>query len=73
MRVTWLKQGKDNPPAWMQMWMYREIYDERLMTLMVVVIYSPNDEVTDVDQRTGDWTKMQRLFLKLVWRLASGP
>ena len=42
--------------------MYREIYAERLMTLMVVVIYSPNGEVTDVDQRTGDWHEDAKTF-----------
>ena len=47
------------------MWMYREIYAERLMTLMVVVIYSPNGEVTDVDQRTGDWHEDAKTFVNV--------
>jgi len=38
MRVTWLTQGKGNPPVWMQAWMYCATYAVLLMTLIVVVI-----------------------------------
>ena len=60
MRVTWLKQGKCNPPKWMQMWMYCDIYAKRSMTLIVVVV-PPNGEVIDIYQRTGDWHKDVKL------------
>ena len=72
MRVTWLKLGKGNPPAWMQMWMYCETYAKRLMTLIVVVV-PPNGEFIYIDQRTGDWHKDVKLSRTLAWRLASGP
>merc|ERR1719265_41912 len=54
MRVTWLTQGKGNPPVWMQMWMYCATYAVLLMTLIVVVIPLFTGEVIGVDQKTGD-------------------
>ena len=49
----------------MQMWMYCEIDAQRLMTLIVVVIQSPNGEVIDVDQRTGDWHEDVKTFVNV--------
>merc|ERR1719375_2565024 len=54
MRVTWLTQGKGNPPVWMQMWMYCATYAVLLMTLIVVVIPLFTGEIVGVDQKTGD-------------------
>ena len=52
MCVTCLTQGKGDPPAWM-MWMYCAHYAKTLMTVIFLVISSPNGEVIDVDQK--DW------------------
>jgi len=54
MRVTWLTQGKGNPPVWMQAWMYCATYAVLLMTLIVVVIPLFTGEVIGVNQKTGD-------------------
>jgi len=54
MRVTWLTQGKGNPPVWMQAWMYCATYAVLLMTLIVVVIPLFTGEMIGVDQKTGD-------------------
>jgi hypothetical protein len=54
MRITWLTQGKGDPPVWMQAWMYCATYAVLLMTLVVVVIPLFTGEVIGVDQRTGD-------------------
>merc|ERR1719160_896644 len=37
MRVTWLTQGKGNPPIWVQAWMYAATYAVLAMTLVALV------------------------------------
>merc|ERR1719252_544226 len=54
MRVTWLTQGKGDPPVWMQVWMYCTTYAILLMTLTVVVIPLFTGEVINVNTKTGE-------------------
>merc|ERR1719335_1080875 len=54
MRVTWLTQGKGDPPVWMQVWMYCTTYAILLMTLTVVVIPLFTGEVISVNAKTGE-------------------
>jgi len=62
MRVTWLTQGKGNPPVWMQAWMYCATYAVLLMTLIVVVIPLFTGEMIGVDQKTGDLKEDKKPF-----------
>ena len=62
MRVTWLTQGKGDPPAWMQMWTYCATYAVMLMTLIVVAIPLVTGEVIGVVQKTGDLNEHVKLF-----------
>merc|ERR1719207_205873 len=54
MRVTWLTQGKGDPPVWMQVWMYCTTYAILAMTLTVVVIPLFTGDVIGVNQKTGE-------------------
>merc|ERR1719420_279650 len=54
MRVTWLTQGKGDPPVWMQVWMYCTTYAILAMTLTVVVIPLFTGQVISVDPKTGE-------------------
>merc|ERR1719262_938747 len=38
MRVTWLTQGKGNPPIWMQAWMYAATYSVLALTLIALCV-----------------------------------
>merc|ERR1719393_779452 len=38
MRVTWLTQGKGNPPTWVQMWMYAATYAVLALTLVALCV-----------------------------------
>ena len=54
MRVTWLTQGKGNPPEYVQAAMYCATYSVLAMTLCAVVIPIFTGEVFPVDKKTGD-------------------
>merc|ERR1719454_1449263 len=54
MRVTWLTQGKGNPPEYVQAAMYCATYAVLLMTLCVCVIPLFTGKVIAVDPKTGD-------------------
>merc|ERR1719335_2171554 len=54
MRVTWLTQGKGNPPEYVQAAMYCATYSVLAMTLCVCVIPIFTGKVIAVDPKTGD-------------------
>merc|ERR1719426_619494 len=54
MRVTWLTQGKGNPPEYVQAAMYCATYSVLAMTLCVTVIPVFTGKVFGVDPKTGD-------------------
>merc|ERR1719421_1338738 len=54
MRVTWLTQGKGNPPEYVQAAMYCATYSILAMTLCVCVIPVFTGKVFGVDPKTGD-------------------
>merc|ERR1719443_2533060 len=54
MRVTWLTQGKGNPPEYVQVAMYCATYAVLAMTLVVCVIPVFTGKVIGVDVKTGD-------------------
>merc|ERR1712138_385574 len=54
MRVTWLTQGKGNPPEYVQAAMYCATYAVLMMTLCVCVIPIFTGKVMAVDVKTGD-------------------
>merc|ERR1719281_791761 len=54
MRVTWLTQGKGNPPEYVQVAMYCATYSVLAMTLCVCVIPIFTGKVMAVDPKTGD-------------------
>merc|ERR1719236_91305 len=54
MRVTWLTQGKGNPPEYVQAAMYCSTYAVLAMTLCVCVIPIFTGKVMKVDPKTGD-------------------
>merc|ERR1719450_323135 len=54
MRVTWLTQGKGNPPEYVQAAMYCATYAVLAMTLCVCVIPIFTGKVIGVDVKTGD-------------------
>merc|ERR1719191_804059 len=54
MRVTWLTQGKGNPPEYVQVSMYCCTYAVLMMTLVVCVIPIFTGKVIGVDVKTGD-------------------
>merc|ERR1719230_259142 len=54
MRVTWLTQGKGNPPEYVQAAMYCATYAVLAMTLWVCVIPLFTGKVLAVDVKTGD-------------------
>merc|ERR1719171_3150203 len=54
MRVTWLTQGKGNPPEYVQAAMYCATYSVLAMTLCVCVIPLFTGKVIAVDPKTGD-------------------
>merc|ERR1719454_147625 len=54
MRVTWLTQGKGNPPEYVQAAMYCSTYAVLAMTLCVCVIPILTGKVMSVDPKTGD-------------------
>merc|ERR1719160_592470 len=54
MRVTWLTQGKGNPPAWVQMWMYAISYAILALTLCALCVPLLTGEKVKFDKDTGD-------------------
>merc|ERR1719359_1221671 len=62
MRVTWLTQGKGNPPEYVQAAMYCATYSVLLMTLCVCVIPIFTGKVMKVDLKTGDIAKDEEPF-----------
>merc|ERR1719287_144640 len=54
MRVTWLTQGKGNPPEYVQAAMYCSTYAVLAMTLCVCCIPVFTGKVMGVDPKTGD-------------------
>merc|ERR1719197_1880480 len=57
MRVTWLTQGKGNPPEYVQAAMYCATYAVLMMTLCVCVIPLFTGKVISVDPKTGEIPK----------------
>merc|ERR1719465_116210 len=62
MRVTWLTQGKGNPPMYVQGAMYCATYAVLAMTLCVCVIPIFTGKVIGVDVKTGDIPKDAKPF-----------
>merc|ERR1719311_1839089 len=62
MRVTWLTQGKGNPPEYVQAAMYCATYAVLMMTLCVTVIPVFTGKVISVDPKTGDLPMDQKPF-----------
>merc|ERR1719182_536537 len=62
MRVTWLTQGKGNPPEYVQVAMYCATYAVLAMTLVVCVIPVFTGKVIAVDVKTGDIPKDAKPF-----------
>merc|ERR1719262_388449 len=62
MRVTWLTQGKGNPPEYVQAAMYCSTYAVLMMTLCVTVIPLFTGKVMNVDPKTGDTPMDQKPF-----------
>merc|ERR1719311_2029394 len=62
MRVTWLTQGKGNPPEYVQAAMYCSTYAVLAMTLCVCVIPVFTGKVFAVDPKTGDIPMDQKPF-----------
>merc|ERR1719478_1258326 len=62
MRVTWLTQGKGNPPEYVQAAMYCATYSVLLMTLCACVIPIFTGKVMKVDPKTGDIPKDEEPF-----------
>merc|ERR1719271_1339468 len=62
MRVTWLTQGKGNPPEYVQAAMYCATYAVLMMTLCVCVIPIFTGKVMKVDVKTGDIAKDEEPF-----------
>merc|ERR1719326_1393761 len=54
MRVTWLTQGKGNPPEYVQAAMYCATYSVLATTLCVLVIPNFTGSKLDIDDKTGD-------------------
>merc|ERR1719428_242206 len=54
MRITWLTQGKGNPPVYVQSAMYSCTYAVLALTLVVCVIPVFTGKVINVDVKTGD-------------------
>merc|ERR1719230_1729893 len=68
MRVTWLTQGKGNPPEYVQVAMYCATYAVLAMTLVVCVIPLFTGKVMKVDVKTGDIPQNTEPFTN--WMLA---
>merc|ERR1719265_2773322 len=62
MRVTWLTQGKGNPPEYVQAAMYCATYAVLAMTLIVCVIPIFTGKVIGVDVKTGEIPQNERPF-----------
>merc|ERR1719473_1375972 len=62
MRVTWLTQGKGNPPAWVQMWMYGMSYAILALTLCALVVPLLTGEKIKFDKDTGDMDENAQPF-----------
>merc|ERR1719217_98053 len=62
MRVTWLTQGKGNPPEYVQVAMYCATYAVLAMTLCVCVIPIFTGKVINVDVKTGEIKDDQKPF-----------
>merc|ERR1719284_1546158 len=54
MRVTWLTQGKGNPPEHVQMWMYGMSYAILALTLCALVVPLLTGEKVKLNKDTGD-------------------
>merc|ERR1719399_1840800 len=63
MRVTWLTQGKGNPPEYVQAAMYCATYAVLLMTLCVCVIpIFTGGSIMRVNKKTGDLDPDEKVF-----------
>merc|ERR1719359_1875060 len=62
MRVTWLTQGKGNPPAWVQMWMYGMSYAILALTLCALCVPLLTGEKVKFDKDTGDMDENAQPF-----------
>merc|ERR1719160_2076975 len=54
MRVTWLTQGKGNPPIWVQGWMYAATYSVLALTLIALCVPLFTGEKVTFNKETGD-------------------
>merc|ERR550514_2376887 len=61
MRVTWLTQGKGNPPIWVQGWMYACTYAVLAMTLVALVVPLLTGEKVKMNER-GDIDEESKPF-----------
>merc|ERR1719395_87622 len=62
MRVVWLTQGKGNPPAWVQMWMYGMSYAILALTLCALCVPLLTGEKVKFDKDTGDMDEHAQPF-----------
>merc|ERR1719160_455032 len=51
MRVTWLTQGKGNPPIWVQSWMYAATYSVLALTLIALCVPLFTGEKVKMNER----------------------
>merc|ERR1719316_1527357 len=61
MRVTWLTQGKGNPPTWVQMWMYAATYAVLALTLIALCVPIFTGEKVKFNER-GDIDEESKPF-----------
>merc|ERR1719197_2279998 len=61
MRVTWLTQGKGNPPIWMQAWMYAATYAVLALTLIALCVPIFTGEKVKFNER-GDIDEESKPF-----------
>merc|ERR1719247_182398 len=70
MRVTWLTQGKGNPPEYVQAAMYCSTYAVLAMTLCVCVIPIFTGKVMKVNKKTGDLDPDEKVFSNAIVGIA---
>merc|ERR1719473_2104453 len=70
MRVTWLTQGKGNPPEYVQAAMYCATYSVLAMTLCACVIPLFTGKVIGVDSKTGDIDPDEKPFENAILGIA---
>merc|ERR1719160_1242770 len=61
MRVTWLTQGKGNPPIWVQSWMYASTYAVLALTLVALCVPLFTGEKVKFNER-GDIDEESKPF-----------